>query len=302
MRQWRATGDQLALIGVIASCGGISSAARQLGRPKQTLSRQLAAVEAAAGSPLFDRVAGRLRPTPLAQALLPHAEQVLAAQAAASVSMAEYLGTPSGTLRIRAQAVFAQSIVAPAIGRLLRKHSALQAELRVENARAEPIDDDIDVAVTLGRPMQADLRIRVIARLPSGLYVPAAAKAAALAGQSDIARLPRVVYGRRAEMPWELTRGTDAWVLDQPAVALVNEPQAVLELLMELDQACAVLPRFMGDPMVRAGKIVAAAPDWAGQDVRIYFATPPGRSQLPSVQALAAEMEDVMHADPNWAI
>lgn len=97
-------------------------------------------------------------------------------------------------------------------------------------------------------------------------------------------------------------RGSELWLLDQPAIVLVNEPQAALEILMHLERACGLLPRFMAEPIIKAGRLRALASDWAGRDVRIYFATPPGRGQVPAVQALADELHIVMRSDPNWAI
>ncbi|MBX7481610.1 LysR family transcriptional regulator [Qipengyuania qiaonensis] len=302
MGHWRPTSEDLALLGAVIRSGGVNAAARELGRPKQTVSRQIARLEGAAGTALFERARGAMRPTPLALVLLPYSEIVLAAESNAAIALAKYNGMPSGTLTVRAQAVFAQSIVAPSIARLLSKYQALNVELRVENARREPIDPDVDVAITLGKPRDPELKIRLIARLPVGLYAPAAERPPEAMEKAKIERLPRIVYGRDLQQPWLLEKGTEQWVLDQPAIALVDEPEAALQMLVNLEEACGLLPRFMAEPMVQAGSLRRLAPDWSGRDVRIYFAVSPGRSQIPAVVALAKEITAYAPTNQGWSI
>ncbi|MEY4753604.1 MAG: hypothetical protein RJA44_1279, partial [Pseudomonadota bacterium] len=56
--------------------GSLTRAAVQLGLSQPTLSRQIAALEAQLGAPLFERTGRRLRPTDLAQSLQEPAQRM----------------------------------------------------------------------------------------------------------------------------------------------------------------------------------------------------------------------------------
>ena len=57
--------------------GTVAAAARALGYTAPAVSQQVAKLERSLGVPLFDRVSGRLRPTPAGTALVPHVYAVL---------------------------------------------------------------------------------------------------------------------------------------------------------------------------------------------------------------------------------
>src|SRR6185312_9182759 len=62
----------------VAERGSFSAAARALGYTQSAVSRQVAALEAAAGRPLFERAREGARPTPAGRRLLDRARTVLA--------------------------------------------------------------------------------------------------------------------------------------------------------------------------------------------------------------------------------
>lgn len=59
--------------------GSLTRAAQRLGSSQPTLSRQISALEASIGAPLFERAARRLKPTAQALALAEPAARMLAA-------------------------------------------------------------------------------------------------------------------------------------------------------------------------------------------------------------------------------
>src|SRR5881275_2226028 len=52
--------------------GTVAAAAQSLGYTAPAVSQQIGKLERSLGVPLFDRMSGRLRPTPAATALVPH--------------------------------------------------------------------------------------------------------------------------------------------------------------------------------------------------------------------------------------
>src|SRR5689334_12045580 len=67
----------LRVVREVAAQGSFTAAADALGYTQSAVSRQVLATEAAAGTPLFEREARGVRPTPAGAALVRHAEAVL---------------------------------------------------------------------------------------------------------------------------------------------------------------------------------------------------------------------------------
>jgi molybdate transport repressor ModE-like protein len=67
---------------VIARCGSLAAASRQLGVDQTTVARRLRALEACLGTPLFERLRGQLTPTPMGEELLARGQRMEAEVAA----------------------------------------------------------------------------------------------------------------------------------------------------------------------------------------------------------------------------
>ena len=113
----------------VAERGSFSGAARALGYTQSAVSRQVAALEAIAGRPLFDRGRGGARLTPAGTRLLVRAGRVLDELDAAQRDLAG--ATPaSGPVRIGAFASAAATVVPAALRALAPAHPDLVVTLR----------------------------------------------------------------------------------------------------------------------------------------------------------------------------
>ncbi|MFD5827233.1 LysR family transcriptional regulator [Lentzea sp. NPDC060358] len=113
----------------VARRGSFTAAADALGYTQSAVSRQVNAVETAVGSPLFERWARGVRPTPAGEALLRHARQVVAHLEAAELEIAGLRDKIAGRLAVGAYPTAAASFVPRAIARLRAAHPALAVRL-----------------------------------------------------------------------------------------------------------------------------------------------------------------------------
>jgi DNA-binding transcriptional LysR family regulator len=113
----------------VGRSGSFSAAADALGYTQSAVSRQVAATEAAAGSPLFERHARGVRPTAAGEVLLRHAGVVIDGIAAATSELAGLRDRLAGRLAVGAFPTAAASLVPTAIARLLTTHPGLQVQL-----------------------------------------------------------------------------------------------------------------------------------------------------------------------------
>ncbi|HEX7303099.1 LysR family transcriptional regulator [Lentzea sp.] len=113
----------------VARRGSFTAAADALGYTQSAVSRQVNSVETAVGSPLFERWARGVRPTPAGEALLGHARKVVAHLEAAELEIAGLRDKIAGRLAAGAYPTAAASFVPRAVARLKAAHPALAVRL-----------------------------------------------------------------------------------------------------------------------------------------------------------------------------
>ncbi|SEQ93057.1 DNA-binding transcriptional regulator, LysR family [Lentzea xinjiangensis] len=113
----------------VARRGSFTASADALGYTQSAVSRQVSAMETAVGSPLFERWARGVRPTPACEALLEHARQVVAHLEAAELEIAGLRDRLAGRLAVGAYPTAAASFVPRAVARLRAAHPGLAVRL-----------------------------------------------------------------------------------------------------------------------------------------------------------------------------
>ena len=163
----------LRALGAVLAHGSLTQAALRLGTSQPTLSRQIAALEAALGAPLFERGARRLRPTAQALALAEPAARMLAAAQAialAAEAASSATGQLAGTVRLTASEVVASQVLPALLAQLARRHPEVQIELVPGDTLSNLLEREADIAVRMLRPTQGSLITRHIADWPLGFY------------------------------------------------------------------------------------------------------------------------------------
>lgn len=163
----------LRALGAVLDQGSFTQAAARLGTSQPTLSRQIATLEAQLGTPLFQRGARRLQPTPAALALADPAQRMLAAAQACALA-ADAVGTAAddlaGTVRLTASEVVSAQVLPALLADLAQRHPQIQIELVPGDALSNLLEREADIAVRMLRPTQGTLITRHIADWPLGFY------------------------------------------------------------------------------------------------------------------------------------
>lgn len=154
----------------ISEAGSLSRAARTLGQSQPTLSRRLAALEAALGQALFERSPQGLSPTPAAQALLTPARDVQAQLQRMQTALDRHARTLAGTVRITASEIVSHHLLLPALRPLREAHPEIQIELTPADGVSDLLRREADIAVRMFRPREPGLIARRLAEQPLGLY------------------------------------------------------------------------------------------------------------------------------------
>ncbi|WP_026986626.1 LysR family transcriptional regulator [Fodinicurvata fenggangensis] len=298
--------NDLRLFGLIASTEGLSSASRRFGIPKASLSRALHRLEQAAGAPLFDRVNRGLRLTPLGTSLLPTAEAAVSLMLDADEALRVSKEEPQGPLRIAVSALSGQTLLAPVIARLARNHPKVRTELKITSGGPDPVAEQLDVVIRIGRPSEPYLVSRRIISSPLALYtLRAQTRDGALERPEDVEALGRIVTDvDDVARDWVLRnrKGHEIRMTSEPLI-LLSDPSVALSLL-SAGTGVAFLPRLYADPLVRDGTLVRALSDYTGPEVELYASLPPRRSSVPAVRAFldllvqhTARLERARHSE-----
>lgn len=189
MAEFNLTG--LRVVQAVADSGSFTAAADLLGYTQSAVSRQVAAMEAAAGTILFRRESRGVVPTVAGVVVVRRARTVLAELSGARRDLAALADGLSGRVVVGAFPTAAAVLVPRTIARLLHAHPGLQVELRegstpttLRRLRAR----QVDVAVAafgegLGEHDLSHLVARVLPGAGMWLAVPAAHR---LAGRGDV--------------------------------------------------------------------------------------------------------------------
>lgn len=160
----------LRALGAVLAHGSLTQAAQRLGTSQPTLSRQIAALEAQLGQPLFERTSRRLKPTAAAQALAEPAQRMLAAAQALALAAEAPAEALAGTVRLTASQVVSTQVLPAILAALAEAHPEIQIELVPSDALSNLLEREADIAVRMLRPTQGTLITRHIADWPLGFY------------------------------------------------------------------------------------------------------------------------------------
>jgi DNA-binding transcriptional LysR family regulator len=141
----------------IAARGSFTEAAESLGYTQSAVSRQVAALEAAAGTPLFDRGARGVRLNEAGAALLPHAATVLDQVEQARRELQGLSPAASGRLRVGAFPTAAAALVPRALAGFRERWPGIDVTLRDGSSPSQ-----------LSRVGSGSAEVAVVSVLPGG--------------------------------------------------------------------------------------------------------------------------------------
>jgi DNA-binding transcriptional LysR family regulator len=285
--------NDLLIFARVAELGSFSRAAEQLGLPKSTVSRRLAALEQRVGERLLLRTTRRQTLTEFGLLLLEHARQVAAEVEAVAALSAHRQAAPSGRLRVSMPGDFANLLLADMLAAFIALHPAISLELDLSPRRVDLLGEGFDVALRMGDlPDDALLAARRLTTIPSGLYATPDYLAERGEPQTpeDLAqhRALRLLRGNGEPAPWLLLRGEERWQGVPPGALSANSPELLLRLA-RAGAGIAALPNYFAGPDLRLGRLRRVLPTWCLPSPTAW-AVFPGRKLMPAKTRVFIDM------------
>ncbi|MCP4820345.1 MAG: LysR family transcriptional regulator [Shimia sp.] len=147
---------QLLQIAAIVETGSFAQAAAMLDTSQPAISRDIAAIEARVGMPLFDRSVRPAQPTELCLSLAEDGSAILFARRQAALKLDRARSGTSGTIRLVGPPMFTDHVITPMFASFHARHPAVEIHSR---------PGYVDEALSLLRARKVDIAIAAVERL-----------------------------------------------------------------------------------------------------------------------------------------
>lgn len=251
--------DLLALVdfNLVARHGGFGRAARASGRPKATLSRRVADLEAGLDLRLFERGARILKLTEEGRALHQRSAALLAELDETTAAIASGADRPRGRLRISAPLLFSQVAMGRLAAGFALRYPEVRLEVTTEDRPVDMVEEGYDLVIRVNPDPDESLVGRIFLR--DRLLVVASPT---LARPDDGAAVPAVVRaGREQPAQWKVKGADAARIAIDPVLRLSS--LIMVRDAVRMGVGAAVLPASLVSHDLAAGTLV----HWADLDM-----------------------------------
>src|SRR5256886_11815578 len=149
----------------VVDAGSLSAAARSLPSSLTSVSRQIAALEQHFGTRLLLRTTRQLALTDEGRILYERAKAIISEVKEIEAALSRGLHQPSGRIRVASPSLMGRLVIAPLLAEFLRRYPALSIDLLLVDRAVDLVEEDIHLAIRIGRLRDSQLVARKLADL-----------------------------------------------------------------------------------------------------------------------------------------
>lgn len=283
---------ELQALSAVARAGSFSAASAELRLSRSALSQTIRKLEERLGVLLLNRTTRSVSPTDAGTALLRGFDPAAAEIEAAIQAAQELGGKMAGRLRIHAQRLAYETILAPALRGFLDAYPDVILDVKIDDAVADIVADGFDAGLRLGELLEQDV---IEVRLGDDLRQVAVASPDYLA-RYGTPRVPTDLIGHRcltfrwpgrdAIYDWEFAKDGGGWFsLAVTGPLVLSEQRATVEAATE-GVGIAFWAESAVRPLVDAGRLVVLFEGWAAPFPGFSLYYPRQRQRSPALRAL----------------
>ncbi|ARU27908.1 LysR substrate-binding domain-containing protein [Cellvibrio sp. PSBB006] len=270
-------------------CQGFAPASRQLGIPKATLSKRVAALEDALGVRLIQRTSRRFVVTDTGKDFYRHAAAMLIEAEAAENIVRGRMAEPNGLVRITASIPTAQLFLAPLLPELAGKYPKLRIDLDATDRFVDVIQEGFDIVVRdhfsplpNSELVQRQLCVDPVFLVASPAYLDTFG--APKTPQDLIAH--HGLLTATSASSWSLTHMTGSKTKVTPISRFMANDTTTLINAASYGLGITCLPRQLCMTELLSGRLVQVLEGWTAGEVTTTLLMPHRRGLLPSVRAV----------------
>lgn len=275
--------------------GSMSGAARATFKPKASISRAIARLEAALDVLLIERSSRGLVLTPEGRMFLPYCQRLVDDMVDAQAAVGAWHGIVRGRLRMAASAIFGRVWLGPILPRFLNQHSGMTIELELTNRLVDPVEEGFDLIIRTNPITHPSLVVRRLAVASYGLYAsPAYLDAhAPINAPADLASHAAIDSFSGADRGvWEFTDETKIAKVEVKSRLDINDA------LLRRDAAVSglglvMIPTWIGNASVLERELVRVLPVWRPtRQAPVNALWPAGRRTQPRLHVFLRFLSD----------
>lgn len=259
-----------------------AEAARRLSVPPNTLSRRIRQLEASLDTRLMQRSTRKLTLTAAGQAFFDRCAAAVDGVLEAGRDLVDGADQPSGSVRIAAPADFLDLFSIDWVGEFLRAYPRVRLDFVLNDARADLLDEDIDVAFRGGGNHDAHGAFRQITSqhfnlVASPAYLAARGHPQTLQELRDHDCL--TVSGRQSLATWTLQGPYGSEEVAVSGRFSANSARILMKSCLS-GLGIAMLPTILIMPELRAGRLVRVLSAYRRDNADLMIVLP-SRQQIP---------------------
>lgn len=299
--RWRFE-DMTTFLDVIDT-GSITAAASRLDLSKSVISKRISDLEAALGTALFQRHAGRLTPTETGGSLAERIRPVVAELNDAAAHAAWGLHGLRGKLTITAPVTFSTLHLSPIIAEFASLHPELDILLDYDDRIVDLVRGGFDVGLRVGELRDSSLIARKLC----------SDRRAICCSPAYVERMGRPErpedLGRHDYIDYTHIPGSHVWrfragggsvrtIIPRSRIA-ANNGEAMRDLAIA-GLGLVLLPMFILAEPLRRGDLIQLLPDETLPPLDVWVVYPPARPVPPKVRAIVDHLAATLKHGPVW--
>ncbi|MBL4889486.1 MAG: LysR family transcriptional regulator, partial [Candidatus Lindowbacteria bacterium] len=152
--------NQMRIFAHVVENEGFSAAARELGLPKSTVSRQVSSLEKRLGVRLMTRTTRRLHLTEAGVAYYETCRRVVADAEAADRLASGMMEEPAGCIVVTSPLDMGTHLLSPIFCSFLKKYPRIELDVRLQDRVSDMVKEGIDIAIRTGTLKDSRLMAR----------------------------------------------------------------------------------------------------------------------------------------------
>lgn len=258
---------------------GLAAAARNLDVPRSKVSKQIQALEAALGVQLLMRTTRSLHLTSVGAEYFESAKDILTALDEAERQVQASTGQVKGVLSVNAPMSFGMRVLAPLIPAFYARYPDIEIKVALTDQLVDPIQGGFDVTIRVASLPDSSLYARVVAQAPRLLVAsPAYLERAGMPrSPADLESHVFLQYGYLQDgSTLHLSRGGERVRIGMKGPLCANNGD-LLAVAAEAGMGIALLPTFIVDDALRAGRLAAVLGEWRAPAIAVHAVFPTAR-------------------------
>lgn len=281
--------NEISVFARVVEAGSFSEAARQLGLPKSTVSRKVAALEEQLGVRLLQRTTRKLNLTDAGAAYYDRVAPALIAVDEANSAVTDMQEAPHGVVRVTAPVDFGTGPFAQMATDFVRSHPGMRVDVVCTNRTVDLVAEGFDLAIRAGTLSDSSLVARKLGSAKFGLVASPdyLERRGAPQHPSELAEHDCV--------PFRPKDGLVTWTLVGPdgetesvsvGGAVSADDFTFVRAAVRAGAGIGILPSFQAKGECELGRLVPVLPGWWQRSKGGIYVVYPSTRYLPQRVAL----------------